>query len=118
MEKFPSPKPKEKPKSVFKSKENIEPTKAAVKAGNKKIDDLFKKSAKPTKSKVAKVSDDENDIIIENSDSDFELEPKKSKKKLMKKQDTFDMFKKVAAGPKTKKKVLAIESSDEEFTID
>lgn len=101
-------KPKAAAKSVLKSKENIEPTKAAAKPASKKIDDMFKKTAK--KKKVS--SDEEDDVISASSDSDFEVKPKK---KLMNKQNTFDMFKKVSAGPKSRKKIV---SSDEEFIID
>merc|ERR1719215_2508300 len=57
--------PKQKSKSVLKSKENIEPM--ATKSATKKIDDHFKK--KPAK-KV--VSSDEDDILCDDSGSDYE----------------------------------------------
>lgn len=128
---------KEASKSVLKKQDsNAAIKKQESKATLKKTesrskvssDNPFTKAKKKTASKYAESSDEEDEVVLSDNsdDSDLDLRKAKPKKKLMDKDETFDLFKKVAsnAGKKTtgatKKKARVLASSDDEdlYAID
>lgn len=104
-------------KSVLKSKENIDPEPKLKKTTSKSV--LKKASSvdtqkqnpftKAAKNKAKYVdSSDEDEVVLSDNDSSFEMAKTKTKKKLMdKSEEPFDLFKKVASKAAATKKAPA-----------
>lgn len=129
---------KETSKSVLKKQDSNaaikkQDSKATLKKTESKSkvssDNPFTKAKKKTASKYAESSDEDDEVVLSDNsdDSDFDLPKAKPKKKLMDKDETFDLFKKVASNAgknkttgATKKKTCVLASSDDEdlYAID
>ena len=119
---------KETSKSVLKKQDSKATLKKTESKAKVTAENPFTKAKKKAANKCAGSSDEDAEVVLSDNsdDSDFDLPKAKPKKKLMEKDETFDLFKKVAsnAGKRTtgatKKKARVLNSSDDDdlYAID